>query len=142
MFVGKIQAAHYMGSRGISAVRAHSPFRSTQTTPTRYDRVEIGTRSQVTAYSGIYKPGSGQMRVLDAPACTKVAPDSRLQAELLPPSEQASYTEEDALYNQYMKQFRVDIYLYGDGSENSSSEPLKLITKDDISKEDLEKFRS
>ena len=41
-----------------------------------------------------------------------------------------------------MKQFHVDIYLYGDGSENASSEPLKLITKDDISKEDLEKFRS
>ena len=82
------------------------------------------------------------MRALDTPACTKAAPDSSLQAELLPPSEQVSYTEEDALYNQYMKQFRVDIYLYGDGSENSSSEPLKLITKDDISKEDLEKFRS
>ena len=142
MFVGQIQAAHYMGSRGISAVRAHSPFRSTQTTPTRYDRVEIGTRSQVTAYSGIYKPGSGQMRVLDAPACTKVAPDSRLQAELLPPSEQASYTEEDALINQYMKQYRVDAYIYGDGSESASSEPLKLISKDEISKEDLEKFRS
>ena len=142
MFVGQIQAAPYMGSRGISAARANSPFASMQTTPTRYDRVEIGARSQVTAHSGIYKPSSGQMRVLDAPACTKVAPDSRLQAELLPPSEQASYTEEDALYNQYMKQFRVDIYLYGDGSENSSSEPLKLITKDDISKEDLEKFRS
>ena len=82
------------------------------------------------------------MRALDTPACTEVVPDSRLQAELLPPSEQASYTEEDALYNQYMKQFHVDIYLYGDGSENASSEPLKLIVKDEISKEDLEKFRS
>ena len=142
MFVGQIQAAHYMGNRGISAARANLPLLSMQTTPTRYDRVEIGTRSQVTAHSGIYKPSSGQMRVLNTPACTKVAPDSRLQAELLPPSEQASYTEEDALYNQYMKQFHVDIYLYGDGSENASSEPLKLIVKDEISKEDLEKFRS
>ena len=142
MFVGQIQAAHYMGNRGISAARAHSPLLSMQTTPTRYDRVEIGTRSQVTAHSGIYKPSSSQMRVLNTPACTKVAPDSRLQAELLPPSEQASYTEEDALINQYMKQYRVDAYIYGDGSESSSSEPLKLILKDEISKEDLEKFRS
>ena len=142
MFVGQIQSNIYIGNMGILAVRASLPYAPQQTTPTRYDRVEMGTHVQTNPHSGIYKPSSGQMRVLNTPACTKVAPDSRLQAELLPPSEQASYTEEDALYNQYMKQFRVDIYLYGDGSENSSSEPLKLITKDDISKEDLEKFRS
>ena len=141
MFVGQIQATPYTGNMGVSAARAHLPFASMQTTPTQYDRVEIGTRSQETAYSGTYKPNSDQMRALGNTSYTWAAPDSRLQAELLPPSEQASYTEEDALYNQYMKQFRVDIYLYGDGSENSSSEPLKLITKDDISKEDLEKFR-
>ena len=141
MFVGQIQAAPYMGSRGISAARANSPFASMQTTPTRYDRVEIGARSQVTAHSGIYKPSSGQMRVLDAPACTKVAPDSRLQAELLPPSEQPSYTEEDALLNQYMKQSRIDGYFDGDTFVRTSSEPVKLILKNDISKADLEKFR-
>ena len=142
MFVGQIQAAPYMGSRGISAARANSPFASMQTTPTRYDRVEIGARSQVTAHSGIYKPSSGQMRVLDAPACTKVAPDSRLQAELLPPSEQPTYTEEDALLNQYMKQYRIDGYIDGDTFVSTSSEPVKVMLKDNISKEDLEKFRS
>ncbi len=142
MFVGQIQAAPYMGSRGISAARANSPFASMQTTPTRYDRVEIGARSQVTAHSGIYKPSSGQMRVLDAPACTKVAPDSRLQAELLPPSEQPTYTEEDALLNQYMKQYRIDGYIDGDTFVSTSSEPVKVMLKDKISKEDLEKFRS
>ncbi len=142
MFVGQIQAAPYMGSRGISAARANSPFASMQTTPTRYDRVEIGARSQVTAHSGIYKPSSGQMRVLDAPACTKVAPDSRLQAELLPPSEQPTYTEGDALLNQYMKQYRIDGYIDGDTFVSTSSEPVKVMLKDKISKEDLEKFRS
>ncbi len=142
MFVGQIQAAPYMGSRGISAARANSPFASMQTTPTRYDRVEIGARSQVTAHSGIYKPSSGQMRVLDAPACTKVAPDSRLQAELLPPSEQPTYTQEDALLNQYMKQYRIDGYIDGDTFVSTSSEPVKVMLKDKISKEDLEKFRS
>ena len=142
MFVGQIQAAPYMGSRGISAARANSPFASMQTTPTRYDRVEIGAHSQVTAHSGIYKPSSGQMRVLDAPACTKVAPDSRLQAELLPPSEQPTYTEGDALLNQYMKQYRIDGYIDGDTFVSTSSEPVKVMLKDKISKEDLEKFRS
>ena len=142
MFVGQIQSNIYMGNMGISAVRASLPYAPQQTTPTRYDRVEMGTHVQTNPHSGIYKPSSSQMRVLNTPACTKVAPDSRLQAELLPPSEQASYTEEDALINQYMKQYRVDAYIYGDGSESASSEPLKLISKDEISKEDLEKFRS
>ncbi|WP_303435934.1 hypothetical protein [uncultured Oscillibacter sp.] len=142
MFVGQIQSNIYMGNMGILAVRASLPYAPQQTTPTRYDRVEMGTHVQTNPHSGIYKPSSGQMRVLNTPACTKVAPDSRLQAELLPPSEQASYTEEDALINQYMKQYRVDAYIYGDGSESASSEPLKLISKDEISKEDLEKFRS
>ena len=40
---------------------------------------------------------------------TWAAPDSRLQKELLPPSEQPSYTQEDALMNQYMKQFRIEV---------------------------------
>ena len=142
MFIGQIQAAAHIGKMGVSAARAHTPAASMQTSPARYDRVEIGTRSQGTAHSGIYQPGSNQMQAIETPAYTKVAPDSRLQAELLPPSEQASYTEEDALINQYMKQFRVDAYIYGDGSENVSSEPLKLILKDEIPKEDLEKFRS
>ena len=114
MFIGQIQAAAHIGKMGVSAVRAHTPAASMQTSPARYDRVEIGTRSQGTAHSGIYQPGSNQMQAIETPAYTKVAPDSRLQAELLPPSEQASYTEEDALINQYMKQFRVDAYIYGE----------------------------
>ena len=132
MFVGQIQAAPYMGKMGISAVRASLPFASMQTTPTQYDRVEIGARSQVTAHSGIYKPSSDQMRVLGNTSCTRVAPDSRLQAELLPPSEQSSYTEEDALLNQYMKQYRIDGYIDGDTFVSTSSEPVKVMLKDII----------
>ena len=81
------------------------------------------------------------MRALDTSACTKAAPDSRLQAELLPPSEQSSYTEKDALLNQYMKQSRIDGYFDGDTFVRTSSEPVKLILKNDISKADLEKFK-
>ncbi len=141
MFVGQIQAAPYMGKMGISAVRANLPFASMQTTPTQYDRVEIGTHAQADTRSGIYKPSSGQMQAMGSPSYTWTAPDSRLQAELLPPSEQSSYTEEDALLNQYMKQSRIDGYFDGDTFVRTSSEPVKLILKNDISKADLEKFR-
>ncbi len=141
MFVGQIQAAPYMGKMGISAVRANLPFASMQTTPTQYDRVEIGTHSQADTRSGIYKPSSGQMQAMGSPSYTWAAPDSRLQTELLPPSEQSSYTEEDALLNQYMKQSRIDGYFDGDTFVRTSSEPVKLILKNDISKADLEKVR-
>ena len=141
MFVGQIQSAPYMGKMGISAVRANLPFASMQTTPTQYDRVEIGTHAQADTRSGIYKPSSGQMQAMGSPSYTWAAPDSRLQTELLPPSEQSSYTEEDALLNQYMKQSRIDGYFDGDTFVRTSSEPVKLILKNDISKADLEKFR-
>ena len=141
MFVGQVQANPNVHQKGMAAVRAHLPSASAQTGPARYDRVETGTRSQGTAHAGIYKPSSDQMRVLGNTSYTRVAPDSRLQAELLPPSERASYTEEDALLNQYMKQFRVDGYFDGDTFVRTSSEPVKLILKSDISKADLEKFR-
>ena len=141
MFVGQIQAAPYMGKMGISAVRANLPFASMQTTPTQYDRVEIGTHAQADTRSGIYKPSSGQMQAMGSPSYTWAAPVSRLQTELLPPSEQSSYTEEDALLNQYMKQSRIDGYFDGDAFVRTSSEPVKLILKNDISKADLEKFR-
>lgn len=141
MFVGQIQAASYTGNMGVSAARAHSPFASMQTSPARYDRVEVGTCSQVTEHSGTYKPNSDQMRAFGNTSYTWATPDSRLQAELLPPSEQPSYTKEDALINQYMKQSRSDGYFDGDTFVRTSSEPVKLILKDDIAKADLEKFR-
>ena len=142
MFIGKIQTHSYAGHMGISPAGTKNPFASKQTTQPQYDQVELGSGAQNHPYSGAYRPNANQMKPLGPISYTQAAPDSSLMREILPPSEQASYTEEDALINQYMKQFRVDAYIYGDGSESSSSEPLKLITKDDISKEDLEKFRS
>ena len=91
MFVGQIQATPYMGKMGISAVRANLPFASTKTSPSQYDCVEIGTHSQADTRSGIYKPSSGQIQAMGSPSYTWATPDSRLQAELLPPSEQAAY---------------------------------------------------
>ena len=142
MFIGQIRANPYAGNMGISAVRSHVPFASKKTILPQYDRVEIGSRYQGNGYSGIYTPNSSQMRTMEYAPCPQVAPDSRLQQELLPPSERPSYTEEDALINQYMKQSRIDGYFDGDTFVRTSSEPVRLILKDDITKADLEKFNS
>ena len=104
MFVGQIQANPYAGNRGISAVRPHMLFGSKKTILPQYDRAEIGSHFQRNEYSGIYTPNSIQMRTMEYAPCPQAAPDSRLQQELLPPSERPAYTEEDALINQYMKQ--------------------------------------
>jgi len=80
------------------------------------------------------------MRAIGNTPYTRVAPDSRLQKTLLPPSEQSSYTEEDALMRQYMKQFRIDGYFDGDTFIRASSEPVKVALVDDVTSEDVQKF--
>ena len=142
MYVGQALAHPYTGSMGISATRAKLPVTVKQTLSARHDRVEIGAFSQANTQAGIYKPNSNQMQMLGNISYTQVAPDSRLQAELLPPSEQSSYTEEDALINQYMKQSRIDGYFDGDTFVRTSSGPVGLILKDSITNEDLQKFNS
>ena len=46
------------------------------------------------------------------------------------------------MIDQYMKQYRIEGYFDGDTFVRSSSEPVKLILKDEIPKEDLENFRN
>lgn len=142
MFIGQARVCSYANNMGISAIRAKLPFASKQMLPPQYDRVGIGSHSQANVSSGIYKPNPDQMRMLGNTSYSRATPDSRLQKELLPPSEQASYTEEDALINQYMKQSRIDGHFDGSTFVRDSSEPVKLILKDDITDADLQKFNS
>lgn len=142
MFIGQARVCSYANNVGISAIRAKLPFASKQMPPPQYDRVGIGSHSQANVSSGIYKPNPDQMRMLGNTSYSRATPDSRLQKELLPPSEQASYTEEDALINQYMKQSRIDGHFDGSTFVRDSSEPVKLILKDDITDADLQKFNS
>lgn len=142
MFIGRIQTLPYMNRLGISPTRSNGLFAPKQTALRQYDRLEMGTPSLQNSSFGIYKPSSNQMRAIESTPCTKIAPDSRLQRELLPPSEQAAYTEEDALVNQYMKQSRIDGYFDGNTFMRTSSEPVKLILKDNLTAEDLEQFQS
>ena len=140
--IGQIRTPTHMGNRGILAVQANSPFTPRQASQPQHDRVEIGTQNQQVNETGIYRPDRSQMRAFAPISYTKVAPDERLQKEMLPPPEQGAYTEDDALINQYMKQYRIEGYFDGDTFVRSSSEPVKLILKDEIPKEDLENFRN
>ena len=144
MFIGQLQPRSYAHNTCISVigVKLTAALASKKTHSARYDRVEIGTRSQANAQSGIYAPHSNQLKPLGNISYTQADPDSRLQETLLPPSEQSSYSEEDALLNQYMKQSRIDGYFDGDTFVRTSSEPVKLILRDDITDADLQKFNS
>ena len=109
MFVGQILQARVqpiLGNRQLfGQVKVFSEA-IVQGTTLREDKVEIGTNFSQDVDIGLYRPNGNQMRILSSVSCTKVESDEKLQNELLPPSEQSSYTEKDALINQYMKQSR------------------------------------
>lgn len=142
MYIGQALVHLYAGGLGIPAVGTRSPAALKQTPSSQHDRVEIGTYPQANGQAGIDKPNPDQMRMFGTLSYTRAAPDSRLQSELLPPSERSSYTEEDALINQYLKRSRIDGYFDGGTFVRTSSGPVKLILKDGITNEDLQKFNS
>lgn len=106
------------------------------------DTVVIGsTFMQSQSKTGVYKPNGHQMRGFEAISYTQATPDEKLQTELLPPSEKISYTESDALMNQYLKQSRIDGHFEGDTFVLDSDKPVTLILGSDVSNEALESFR-
>lgn len=144
MFIGQVglsKSYYNISNRGSLDMNSNSLL-SILKKVIKHDRVEIGKFDKQSNEIGIYQPNGNQMRTIHTISCTKIAPDNSLQKELLPPSECGEYTEEDALVNQYMKQFRIDGYFDGDTFVQTSSEPVKLILKEQISKEDLESFKN
>ena len=107
----------------------------TQTQPkTRnMDRVEI---------SDAYMRFSNRLQILEVPEATQVEPDLNLTKELLPASEKNQYTEEDALMNQYMKQYRLNFIKEGDSFVLDTSKPVKLMLEEQVSQESLDEFRA
>lgn len=95
------------------------------------DRVEL---------SGTCLPN--RLQVLEAPEATPINARLDPASELRPASEQEHYTEEDALMNQYMKQYRLDFIQIGDSFELDPSKPVKLMTEDQVSQESLDAFRA
>lgn len=148
MFIGQIQILAHMRNRGVLGVQTNLPFALKQISQPRHDRVEIGTRNQQGMETGVYRPNGNQMQAFDFTPYTSISSDDKSTIQLssvcsiLPASEQSSYTEEDALINQYMKQSRIEGYFDGDTFVQTSSKLAKLILKDEITKSDLENFRN
>ena len=88
MFVGKLMANPYQGIPNLAAKQTKAPSAPAPSAPAHYDRVEIGA-------------GPRSIQAMENTSYTWAAPDSRLQKELLPPSEQPSYTQEEIAGGKY-----------------------------------------
>ena len=124
------QIGFHQSSQIGSAVCSQTQAR---TNNTNRDRVEL---------SGSYPYLPNRMQVLETPEATPVNAKLDLAADLRPASEKEQYTEEDALMNQYMKQYRLDFVKIGDSFELDPSKPVKLMTEGQVSQESLDAFRA
>lgn len=70
----------------------------------------------------------------------KAESDPNLYKVLAPPSEKADYSEQDALLNEYMKQYRIDYNIY-EGSPSQTDEAVRLALPSQITPDELEAFR-
>lgn len=96
------------------------------------DRVEL---------SGSYPYLLNRLQVLETPEATPVESNLNQTAVLRPASEK-EYTEEDALMNQYMKQYRLNFIKDGDSFVLDTSKPVKLMIEGQVSQESLDAFRA
>lgn len=141
MYIGQFGANPWLKSTWLnnisikqnnSAVSAALLQAQTQSKATNRDRVEL---------SGAYSYLPNRLQVLETPEATPVESNLNQAADLRPASEKA-YTEEDALMNQYMKQYRLDFIKIGDSFKLDPSKPVKLMTEGQVSQESLDAFRA
>lgn len=83
-----------------------------------------------------------QMQYLKGITISKVAlRDESLSKSINdPPSEKDSYTKEDALLNEYMKQYRLDLKIQDGAVINNSDSPVRLILRDQVTDDDLKAY--
>ena len=145
MYIGKIGSNSYLNRIGLnhSGRNQNSTFLIWNQSFTRRDSVMISSGiAQNKCESGIYRPNGNSMRVIEPVEYTYVVPDERLRTyEIIPPSERTSYTEKDALLDQYMKQFRINGRIEGDKFVWDSSKPAGICLASQVSEAELERFR-
>ena len=145
MYIGKIGSNSYLNRIGLnhSGRNQNSTFLKWNQSFTRRDSVMISSGiAQNKCESGIYRPNGNSMRVIEPVEYTYVVPDERLRTyEIIPPSERTSYTEKDALLDQYMKQFRINGRIEGDKFVWDSSKPAGSCLASQVSEAELERFR-
>ena len=142
MYIGQISANPWLnstwlnhigrkqGATDLSAARSQGQA-WTQPNSANRDRLEL---------SGFCLPN--RLQILETPEATPINARLDPAAELRPASEEEQYTEEDALMNQYMKQYRLDFIQIGDSFELDPSKPVKLMTEGQVSQESLDAFRA
>ena len=142
MYIGQISANPWLnstwlnhigrkqGDTDLSAARSQGQA-WTQPNSANRDRLEL---------SGFCLPN--RLQILETPEATPINARLDPAAELRPASEEEQYTEEDALMNQYMKQYRLDFIQIGDSFELDPSKPVKLMTEGQVSQESLDAFRA
>lgn len=151
MYIGKIN------SYGNSLMPVKSPLsqvlnrlqslHTARNVQRNFDTVSISTDLQRKANNNdlkIYQPNGNQMRSLlpDGMSAIKVEPDKRLQTQIIiPPSEKSDYTKQDALMNQYMKQYRIEGRIEGDTFVRDSTEPVRLMLPEMVSDEELSAYQ-
>lgn len=83
-----------------------------------------------------------QMKYLKGITSYEIAPrDESLSKNIFdPPSEKDTYTKEDALLDQYMKQYRIDIKIQDGTVINNSDSPIRLILRDQITSDELNNY--
>lgn len=143
MYIGQIGIHSYLGKRVLKHSEPQS-FASVELKKivSRQDRLTINSRSKENEIvTGIYRPDHRTIQSIGLFAYTHAAPDKQMQAEILPASEQTSYTEKDALLNQYMKQYRISGDIEGDTFARNSAEPVRLALVSQVSETELERFR-
>ncbi len=145
MYIGKIGSNSYLNRIGLnhSGRNQNSTLLKWNQSFTRRDSVMISSGiAQNKCESGIYRPNGNSMRVIEPVEYTYVVPDERLRTyEIIPPSERTSYTEKDALLDQYMKQFRINGRIEGDKFVWDSSKPTGICLASQVSDSELERFR-
>ena len=145
MYIGKIGSNSYLNRIGLnhSGRNQNSTLLKWNQSFTRRDSVMISSGiAQNKCESGIYRPNGNSMRVIEPVEYTYVVPDERLRTyEIIPPSERTSYTEKDALLDQYMKQFRINGRIEGDKFVWDSSKPAGICLASQVSEAELERFR-
>lgn len=143
MFVGKIGMQNPMGKMAQMHTRAHAvPHgNAPAAAKLRTDRFVKNTAAGEQAASFLYAPPGNRLQVFHVPQAESLPPDARLTKTLLPPSEKPPMTEEDALMNQYMKQFRFELRQEGDKIV-THSETGKLVMPEQVKEEELEAFRN
>lgn len=145
MYIGKIGSNSYLNRIGLnhSGRNQNSTLLKWNQSFTRRDSVMISSGiAQNKCESGIYRPNGNSMRVIEPVEYTYVVPDERLRTyEIIPPSERTSYTEKDALLDQYMKQFRINGRIEGDKFVWDSSKPTGICLASQVSESELERFR-